>query len=140
MRRWLVLTARLGQGAPGAAAPSSAPPHFLARVGRRSRGELSKMAYNEEVVSNLSRLDEQDKKLLNALQRDFPVDERPFARLAERVNLSEQEVLRRVARYKQERIVRQIGAIFDTRSLGYESSLVAKIGRASCRERVSFGV
>ncbi|MCJ7502346.1 MAG: AsnC family transcriptional regulator [Acidobacteriia bacterium] len=83
------------------------------------------MAYNEQVVSNLLQLDEQDRKLLNVLQRDFPLDERPFARLAERVNLSEQEVLRRVARYKQERIVRQIGAIFDTRSLGYESSLVA---------------
>jgi len=83
------------------------------------------MPYNEEVVSNLLRLDGQDRKLLNAVQRDFPLEERPFARLAERVNLSEREVLRRVARYKQRGIVRQIGAIFDTRSLGYASSLVA---------------
>jgi len=83
------------------------------------------MAYNVKPMPNPLQLDKEDKELLNVLQRDFPLDERPFARMGEKVNLSEQEVLQRVARYKQDRIVRQIGAIFDTRRLGYQSSLVA---------------
>lgn len=70
-------------------------------------------------------LDQQDRKLINILQNDFPVDERPFARLGEKLGLSEREVIERVGRYKEEKVVRQISAIFDTRSLGYQSSLVA---------------
>jgi len=83
------------------------------------------MTYNSTSMPKALKLDQEDKKLLNLLQRDFPLDERPFARLAEKLNVSEKEVLRRVARYKQARIVRQISAIFDTRRLGYHSSLVA---------------
>jgi DNA-binding Lrp family transcriptional regulator len=71
------------------------------------------------------KLDQQDRKLINILQRDFPLDERPYARLGEAVNLSEEELIRRIARYREDKIVRQISAIFDTRSLGYHSSLVA---------------
>ena len=83
------------------------------------------MSYNLKRMPKPPQLDKEDKKLLNILQREFPLDEQPFARMGERSNLSEQEVLQRVARYKQDRIVRQISAIFDTRSLGYQSSLVA---------------
>jgi DNA-binding Lrp family transcriptional regulator len=83
------------------------------------------MPYNLKPMPKPPQLDKEDKKLLNILQRDFPLDERPFARMGEKVNLSEQETLQRVARYKQNRIVRQISAIFDTRSLGYQSSLAA---------------
>lgn len=72
-----------------------------------------------------AQLDQQDRKLINLLQRDFPLDERPFARLGEKMGLSEQEVIQRIRRFKDEKIVRQISAIFDTRSLGYASSLVA---------------
>jgi DNA-binding Lrp family transcriptional regulator len=70
-------------------------------------------------------LSQEDRKLLNLLQREFPLNERPFAELAERLHASEKEVLPRVVRYKQAGIIRQISAIFDTRSLGYQSSLVA---------------
>ena len=39
--------------------------------------------------------------------------------------MSEDEVLERVTRLRSERIIRQVSAIFDTRRLGYVSSLVA---------------
>ena len=39
--------------------------------------------------------------------------------------IGEDEVLERLRRLKAEKIIRQISAIFDTRSLGYASSLVA---------------
>jgi DNA-binding Lrp family transcriptional regulator len=69
--------------------------------------------------------DPADIKLLKLLQVEMPVVERPFAALADRVGASEKEVLERVQRLKANGVIRQISAIFDTRSLGYESSLVA---------------
>ncbi len=63
--------------------------------------------------------------LLGRLQDGVPVCERPFAELGAACGLAEAEVLERVRRLKRERIIRQISAIFDTRSLGYRSSLVA---------------
>lgn len=70
-------------------------------------------------------LSELDKRLLNLIQGDFPLVERPYAFLAERVEATEAEVLEQIAALKKSRIIRQINAIFDTRALGYESSLVA---------------
>jgi len=70
-------------------------------------------------------LDELDKKLLNLLQGSFPLEPRPFAHVAKLAELSEDEVLRRTARLLDERIIREITPIFDTRVLGYSSMLVA---------------
>lgn len=67
----------------------------------------------------------EDGKLLNSLQAGVPLVERPFAAVGEQVGMSENEVIGRVQALKEARIIRQIGAIFDSRSLGYRSSLVA---------------
>jgi DNA-binding Lrp family transcriptional regulator len=70
-------------------------------------------------------LDETDKKLLNLLQGSFPMAAHPFAQLASAAQLSEAEVLTRTQRLLDERIIREITPIFDTRVLGYSSMLVA---------------
>jgi siroheme decarboxylase len=70
-------------------------------------------------------MDEHDKRLLNAIQADFPLVSRPFEALGSRVGLTEAEVIARLGELKRQKIVRQVGGIFDTRSLGYKSSLVA---------------
>ena len=70
-------------------------------------------------------MDELDRRLLNIIQSDFPLVARPFAALGERLGTDEADVIGRIARLKAEKIIRQISAIFDTRSLGYKSSLVA---------------
>jgi DNA-binding Lrp family transcriptional regulator len=74
----------------------------------------------------MMQLDNVDKKLLNLIQAEVPVVTRPFAALGEKLGgVSETEVLERIKALKTGSIIRQIGAIFDTRSLGYASSLVA---------------
>jgi DNA-binding Lrp family transcriptional regulator len=70
-------------------------------------------------------LDETDRRLLNLLQGKFPLEPRPFARVAELAELSEDEVLSRTRRLLDDRIIRQLTPIFDTRVLGYRSMLVA---------------
>lgn len=69
-------------------------------------------------------MDELDRELLNMLQSSFPLVERPFAVMGASLNLAEEDVIARVRRMKAGAI-RQISAIFDSRSLGYKSTLVA---------------
>jgi siroheme decarboxylase len=70
-------------------------------------------------------LDELDKRLLNLLQGSFPLARRPYASVAELAGVPEDEVLRRTRRLLDERIIREVTPIFDTRVLGYSSMLVA---------------
>jgi siroheme decarboxylase len=69
-------------------------------------------------------MDVLDQELCNLLQAGVELVPRPFLALAERVGTEEKKVLERICTLKKEPI-RQISAIFDTRTLGYQSSLVA---------------
>ena len=70
-------------------------------------------------------LDELDRRLLNLMQGSFPIAPRPYLRVAELAEVSEEEVMARVSNLLQKRIIRQVTPIFDTRALGYSSMLVA---------------
>ncbi len=70
-------------------------------------------------------LDETDKRLMNLLQSSFPLDPEPFVLVASEAELELDDVLARTRRLLDERIIREITPIFDTRALGYESMLVA---------------
>jgi siroheme decarboxylase len=70
-------------------------------------------------------LDDLDKRLLNLMQGSFPIVERPFAAVAEAAEVDESTVLEKVQRLVDERIIREVTPIFDTRALGYTSMLVA---------------
>ncbi|BAF71254.1 transcriptional regulator, AsnC family [Sulfurovum sp. NBC37-1] len=64
-------------------------------------------------------------ELLYQMQNAFPMTQRPFKEIADILNTTEEEVLSTVQRLKDEKIIRQTSAIFDTKRLGYKSSLVA---------------
>ncbi|MBN2581629.1 MAG: Lrp/AsnC family transcriptional regulator [Planctomycetes bacterium] len=73
-------------------------------------------------------MDELDRKLLTALEDGFPLDGRPYARLAETVGLTvddEAAVFERVMHLLDDGTIRRLGASFDSRRLGYEPTLVA---------------
>lgn len=70
-------------------------------------------------------LDSFDKKLINYLQEDFPLVLKPFEELANRLNLTEEEVLFRVSRLKLVGIIKRIGPIYNPEKLGFKRSLVA---------------
>lgn len=70
-------------------------------------------------------IDSLDKQILNEIQWQFPLVNRPFLEISKRYNVSEDEVLERIRTLKRTGLIRQINAIFDTRRLGYKSTLVA---------------
>ncbi len=70
-------------------------------------------------------MDATDRRVLNVVQKGFPVTPRPFEEIGKAVGLSGEEVLSRLKRLKDEGIIRRIGAVVDPRSLGWVSTLCA---------------
>ena len=70
-------------------------------------------------------LDALNKRILNYIQNDFPLVDRPFAKMAEMFRATEDDIFARVKMLREQKFIRQISAIFDSRGLGYVSSLVA---------------
>ena len=76
-------------------------------------------------ISGSRMMDGIDKEILNLIQREFPLEREPFAAVGRALGIGGDEVIRRIEMLKRGKVIRQISAIFDTRVLGYESSLVA---------------
>ena len=64
-------------------------------------------------------------EILYRIQKSFPLVKRPFEEIAKELNISENEVIEILQKEKENKIIRQTSAIFDTKKLGYTSSLVA---------------
>lgn len=73
----------------------------------------------------MTSMDDLDRELLNEIQWTFPLVTRPFDAIADKFGTTPKNVKGRLIRLKQTGVLRQLSAIFDTRRLGYTSSLVA---------------
>jgi len=69
--------------------------------------------------------DATSRQLLDLMQEDFPLVDRPYAVLGERLGITEADALARLREARAAGVVRQICAIYDTKALGYSSALVA---------------
>ncbi len=65
-----------------------------------------------------------DKKILNIIQKDFPLAAYPFREIASAVGSTEEEVLFRVKEMRKKGVIRRLGGVFDSRKLGFISTLV----------------
>jgi len=70
-------------------------------------------------------MDELDKTILNRIQTRFPLTSRPFSVIAEELETTEAEVLKRVSRLKESGIIRRIGGNFVPGKVGFVSTLCA---------------
>jgi DNA-binding Lrp family transcriptional regulator len=70
-------------------------------------------------------LDDVDRRVLNLMQGSFPIATHPYRHVAGLAGIPEAELMSRVSRLLEKRIIRQVTPIFDTRALGYSSMLVA---------------
>jgi len=80
---------------------------------------------NLRLIHLLSALDESDKELLNEIQWTFPLVTRPFDAIAKKFDTTPEIIKEKLKNLKEIGVLRQLSAIFDTRKLGYTSSLVA---------------
>lgn len=70
-------------------------------------------------------MEEMRSRLLKSLQDGIPMEPEPFRTLAGRLHSSPEGLIEAVRRLKEERIIRQVSPIYDTKMLGYDSALVA---------------
>ncbi|MFZ3130982.1 MAG: AsnC family transcriptional regulator, partial [Desulfosporosinus sp.] len=68
-------------------------------------------------------MDSTDRALLNAIQNHFPIVVHPYQILGKAVGTTEEDAFRRIQRLRQEGIIRRLGGVFDSRRLGYYSTL-----------------
>ena len=79
----------------------------------------------QERTAILAALDALDRRLLEIIQTDFPLAPRPYAVLGDKLGISEQEALERVRALKKKKIIRRLGANFQSAKLGFRSTLCA---------------
>ena len=70
-------------------------------------------------------MDKNSKELLNLIQSKFPLESRPFLKIAKELNISEQQVIDIIKELKNNGYIKRLGGIFDSRKLGYYSTLCA---------------
>lgn len=70
-------------------------------------------------------MDEIDIKILMELQNNFPLSEKPYEVVAERLQMSTEQLWSRVQRMLDDGVIRRMGASFDSNKLGFRSTLAA---------------
>lgn len=70
-------------------------------------------------------LDETDRRLLDIIQTAFPLTPHPYADLGTLLGIPEEEALERVRSLRERRVIRRLGANFQSGKLGFVSTLCA---------------
>ncbi|MEG2140472.1 MAG: siroheme decarboxylase subunit alpha [Bilophila sp.] len=78
-----------------------------------------------ESVSTNRDLDVLEKRILDIIQADFPLEARPFALIGARLGITEAEALAKVRGLRQRGIIRRLGANFQSAKLGFRTTLCA---------------
>ena len=70
-------------------------------------------------------MDKVDSRILRELQDNFPLSEKPYEVIANRLQIPKEELWDRVQLMLDQGIIRRIGASFDSNKLGFCSTLAA---------------
>lgn len=68
-------------------------------------------------------MDDLDRRILNLIQEEFPLDPRPYEEIGKKVGLDEDETRERVVRLKKSGYIRRIGPVLERKKMGYVSAL-----------------
>ena len=70
-------------------------------------------------------LDDLDRRILEVIQSELPLEPRPYEALAARVGSTQETVINRIRQLQEGGVIRELGPVFDLRKLGYTSTLCA---------------
>ncbi|HUX91120.1 MAG TPA: AsnC family transcriptional regulator [Gallionellaceae bacterium] len=70
-------------------------------------------------------MDELDRAIVNSLQGDFPICDHPFAEVAGRLGIAEQELISRIEALLQNGVLSRFGPMYHAERMGGRLSLVA---------------
>lgn len=70
-------------------------------------------------------MDDIDRKIINTLQGDLPICERPYLEAAERIGISEEELLARIKAMLDAKVLTRVGPLFQIERMGGAFTLAA---------------
>ena len=73
-------------------------------------------------MANLEKL---ERRVLDVIQQDFPIAPHPYKELGEQLGATEDEIFGAVQSLCEKGIIRRLGGSFDSRKIGYKSTLAA---------------
>ena len=82
-------------------------------------------------------MDELDSRILQELQDGFPLSRDPYQIISDKLGISCEQLMARLQSLKADGVIRRIGASFDSRRLGYKSTLAAISVKQSAIEQAS---
>ena len=81
-------------------------------------------------------MDDLEKRMINSFQRDLPLVERPYAVMAEKLGVEEEDVLEALKALKENGALSRVGAVFKPNTVGH-STLAAMAVEADRLEEVA---
>lgn len=82
-------------------------------------------------------LSELDRRIINALQGDFPLVEEPYAAVAARLGITEEILLARLSALLEERVLTRFGPLFQIERMGGRFLLAALAVPEECFDAVA---
>jgi DNA-binding Lrp family transcriptional regulator len=82
-------------------------------------------------------MDELDRAIINDLQGGFPISEHPFGEVAAKFNMTEQELIARIASLLENKVLSRFGPMYHAERMGGSLSLAAMKIPESDFERVT---
>lgn len=82
-------------------------------------------------------MDKTDSKILQELQDNFPLCENPYQILADRLQMQTDELISRIQRLLDDGVIRRMGASFDSKRIGFSSTLAAVIVKSELVEHAA---
>lgn len=68
------------------------------------------------------KLDKIDKQIIEFIQGDIPLTSNPFQELAQKINLSEEDIINRIKKMQEVGIIRRFGAVLRHQKAGYNTN------------------
>jgi len=73
----------------------------------------------------MAKIESLEQEVLGLIQQEFPITSHPYEELARRLDSTEDEVFSAVQSLCEKGIIRRLGGSFDSRKVGYKSTLAA---------------
>ena len=70
-------------------------------------------------------MDDIERKIINSLQGDFPITDRPYRQIAEQLGINEEQLIQHLKQLLEDRTLTRFGPMYDIQKLGGSFSLCA---------------
>lgn len=81
-----------------------------------------KVKYRQPSLPPQAEIDEKDADLIALIQTGLPLTARPYADLGEQVGMTEEQVINRIARLNESKVIKRFGIVVRHHELGYKAN------------------